>query len=99
MADPEVAPLSAEVKAQRAASFGTAAAHYERYRPGPPAAAVEWILPARVHTVVDLGAGTGALSRLLVEWADDVVAVEPDDADARRPRRRGARCARRRGTW
>ncbi len=29
--------------------------------------------------VVDLGAGTGALSRLLVGRADEVVAVEPDD--------------------
>jgi SAM-dependent methyltransferase len=41
--------------------------------------AVEWILPARVATVVDLGAGTGALSRLLLDRAEDVVAVEPDD--------------------
>jgi SAM-dependent methyltransferase len=63
----------------RAASFGGVAAHYERYRPGPPPAAVDWILPARVSTVVDLGAGTGALARLLVERADEVIAVEPDD--------------------
>ncbi len=37
--------------------------------------------PARAGagTVVDLGAGTGALSRLLVGRADEVVAVEPDD--------------------
>ncbi len=33
----------------------------------------------RVGTVVDLGAGTGALTRLLVGRADEVVAVEPDD--------------------
>ena len=32
-----------------------------------------------MRTVVDLGAGTGALSRLLVGRADEVVAVEPDD--------------------
>lgn len=78
MAETEPIPLSPEVKAQRAASFGSAADQYERYRPGPPMAAVRWILEGRVHTAVDLGAGTGALSRLLVEWADDVVAVEPD---------------------
>ena len=40
---------------------------------------MDWILPARVATAVDLGAGTGALARLLVGRADEVVAVEPDD--------------------
>jgi SAM-dependent methyltransferase len=79
MADPPSVPLTPEQKAQRASSFGGAATHYARYRPGPPMDAVRWILPAPVHTVVDLGAGTGALSRLLVEVADAVVAVEPDD--------------------
>ncbi len=78
MAETQPAPLSAEEKAKRAASFGGVAAHYERYRPGPPLEAVEWILPERPRTVVDLGAGTGALSRLLVERADLVIAVEPD---------------------
>lgn len=79
MADGEPVPLSPELKARRASSFGDVAAHYERYRPGPPMDAVRWILPAPVHTAVDLGAGTGALSRLLLERADEVVAVEPDD--------------------
>ncbi|HUI02802.1 MAG TPA: class I SAM-dependent methyltransferase [Acidimicrobiales bacterium] len=75
-------PLSripVEEKTERAGSFGTVASHYERYRPGPPDAAVDWIIPAGVDTVVDLGAGTGALTRLLVGRAADVVAVEPDD--------------------
>jgi SAM-dependent methyltransferase len=40
---------------------------------------VDWILPTHVARVVDLGAGTGALTRLLVDRADEVVAVEPDD--------------------
>ena len=40
---------------------------------------MDWVLPTPVHTVVDLGAGTGALTRLLVGRADEVVAVEPDD--------------------
>jgi SAM-dependent methyltransferase len=55
------------------------AVDYERFRPGPPLATIEWLLPDRVATVVDLGAGTGALTRLLVDRADSVVAVEPDD--------------------
>src|SRR5580692_10104417 len=71
--------LPSEQKAERARSFGAVASHYERYRPGPPSAAVDWIIPTRVGRVIDLGAGTGALTRLLVDRADDVVAVEPDD--------------------
>ncbi len=55
------------------------ASHYGRFRPGPPPAAVDWILPTRVGTAVDLGAGTGALTRLLVARADRVIAVEPDE--------------------
>jgi SAM-dependent methyltransferase len=77
--DRDVAPLTPEERAARAASFGGVAAHYERYRQGPPQAAVDWILPDRVGTVVDLGAGTGALARLLIDRADEVIAVEPDD--------------------
>jgi SAM-dependent methyltransferase len=71
--------LSAEEKAQRSSSFGSAARRYERYRPGPSAEAVEWILSDRTGTVVDLGAGTGALSRVLVDRVGEVIAVEPDD--------------------
>ena len=79
MPEPELVPLTPEQKAKRAASFGGAAPHYERYRPGPPVEAADWLLPAPVRTLVDLGAGTGALTRLVVGRADEVVAVEPDD--------------------
>ena len=72
-------PLTPEEKAARASSFGGVASEYERYRPGPAPAAVDWVLSSRVGTAVDLGAGTGALSRLLVDRAARVVAVEPDD--------------------
>jgi SAM-dependent methyltransferase len=74
---PSSAP-SPEVKAERSGSFGQAAGHYERYRPGPPLDAVSWLLPSPVDTAVDLGAGTGALTRLLTARADQVIAVEPD---------------------
>ncbi len=79
MPEPESVPLRPAEKAERAASFGGVASHYARYRSGPPADAVDWILPERAATVVDLGAGTGALSRLLVGRANEVVAIEPDD--------------------
>jgi SAM-dependent methyltransferase len=77
--DISLSRLSSQEKATRSGSFGGVASHYERYRPGPPVAAVDWILPTHVRRVVDLGAGTGALTRLLIERADEVVAVEPDD--------------------
>ncbi|MGO9874348.1 MAG: class I SAM-dependent methyltransferase [Acidimicrobiia bacterium] len=77
--DPAVSAVASQDDAERARSFGVVASHYERYRPGPPAEAVDWLVPAYVDRVVDLGAGTGALSRLLLERADEVVAVEPDD--------------------
>jgi SAM-dependent methyltransferase len=76
-------PLSAlpdEEKHMRAESFGDVAELYENFRPGPPANALGWILDGRhVHSVVDLGAGTGACTRLLLDLADQVTAVEPDD--------------------
>ena len=59
-------------------SFGAFAADYDRYRPGPPGDAVDWILGDRIGSVVDLGAGTGALSRVLVGRGAQVTAVEPD---------------------
>jgi SAM-dependent methyltransferase len=71
--------MSPELKTKRSRSFGQAASHYMRYRPGPPLEAVTWLLPDRVGTVVDLGAGTGALTRILSDRADRVIAVEPDE--------------------
>jgi SAM-dependent methyltransferase len=66
-------------RSERALSFGGAADAYDRYRPSPPAQAVEWALPAGANDVLDLGAGTGALTRRLVERVPGrVVAAEPD---------------------
>ncbi|HTR75608.1 MAG TPA: class I SAM-dependent methyltransferase [Solirubrobacterales bacterium] len=64
-------------KAARARSFGAAADAYERARPGYPGAAVDWLVPAEARTVLDLGAGTGKLTRSLVARGLEVVAVEP----------------------
>lgn len=63
---------------QRASSFGSVAEDYDRFRPGPPLSAVDWVLRRAYRTAVDIGAGTGALTRRLCERADRVIAVEPD---------------------
>ena len=62
-------------------SFGAVAADYDRLRPPPAAAAVDWLLagPGPRRTVVDLAAGTGLLSRALAASGAAVVAVEPDE--------------------
>ncbi|GIH08375.1 putative methyltransferase [Rhizocola hellebori] len=59
-------------------SFGAAAAHYDRVRPTYPLAALTWALGSPPKRVVDLGAGTGLLSRVAIKAGFDVVPVEPD---------------------
>jgi SAM-dependent methyltransferase len=61
-----------------AVSFGAAARDYDRYRSGPPAQALDWVVPADCRRVLDLAAGTGLLTRQLADLVEDVVAVEPD---------------------
>ena len=72
---------------ERALSFGSIAEHYWRYRPAPPAEAVDWVIQGArpdsegrtgVSRAVDLAAGTGALTSTLAKRVSDVVAVEPD---------------------
>jgi SAM-dependent methyltransferase len=64
-----------------AAGFGSTADLYERARPSYPQDAVGWMAertglrPGR--TIVDVGAGTGKLTRLLPQTGARVVAVEP----------------------
>jgi SAM-dependent methyltransferase len=65
--------------AQRSTSFGTIATDYDRLRPPPVPAAVDWLVPGQARTLVDLGAGTGLLSRALARRGGHVIAVEPDD--------------------
>jgi SAM-dependent methyltransferase len=63
----------------RRLSFGSVAADYDRYRPAPPPQALDWLVPPDATAVLDLAAGTGAVTRLLIGRAARVVAVEPDE--------------------
>ena len=62
-----------------ARSFDRAAVEYERARPGYPSAVLD-VLPLGADAeVLDLGAGTGKLTRVLTQRYRRVVAVEPLD--------------------
>jgi len=68
-----------------ALSFGQAAAGYDSIRPTYPAEAIRWTIgeaatgPNALGHVVDLGAGTGLLTRVILGATDArVTAVEPD---------------------
>ena len=61
-------------------AFAKVAGAYERGRPGYPEEAVRWLVGDEPRDVVDLGAGTGKLTRALVALGHRVTAVEPLDA-------------------
>ena len=61
-------------------SFDSVAAVYERSRPAYAPDALAWVAHRlRLGRVLDLGAGTGKLTRQLIALGADVVAVEPGD--------------------
>lgn len=62
----------------RRLSFGAHADAYERARPEWPEDAARWLIPEDARLVVELGAGTGKLTRALAALGVRVVAVEPD---------------------
>ncbi len=75
---------------ERRTSFGSVAADYAALRPGYPADAVAFLLGDRPLRVLDLGAGTGLLTDVLVAAGHEVVAVDPsaemlDQLRARHP--------------
>ncbi|WP_030155896.1 class I SAM-dependent methyltransferase [Glycomyces sp. NRRL B-16210] len=75
------------IDANAARSFGPAADLYDSIRPTYPAEALRWLTgdgPAddaadAAKDVVDLGAGTGLLTRGLIALGHRVTAVEPDE--------------------
>ncbi|MEU6170813.1 class I SAM-dependent methyltransferase [Streptantibioticus parmotrematis] len=72
----------AEQRARRASSFGAEAGAYAAHRPDYPREAVSWLLePVAARPalkVLDLAAGTGKLTTVLLDMGLDVEAVEPD---------------------
>jgi SAM-dependent methyltransferase len=58
-------------------AFAEVAGAYERGRPGYPEEAVRWLAGDEPSDLVDLGAGTGKLTRALVALGHRVTAIEP----------------------
>ena len=61
-------------------SFGGVSEAYERGRPTYPDEAVRWMLGEQPLSVLELGAGTGKLTRVMVSLGHDVHATDPDAA-------------------
>ena len=74
--DPAESPRPADL----ARAFGAVAEAYDRGRPGYPAAAAAWLMGGEAQVVLELGAGTGKLTRELVDQGHAVFATEPDEA-------------------
>ena len=74
---------------QRRTSFGSVAADYAALRPGYPADTVAFLLGDRPLRVLDLGAGTGPLTDVLVAAGHRVVAVDPSAEVLDLPHRTG----------
>ncbi|WP_208115460.1 class I SAM-dependent methyltransferase [Labedaea rhizosphaerae] len=71
-----------DLLARRASSFGEVAREYAEHRPDYPPYGIAWALAGCAHAVrdvLDLAAGTGALTRGLVATGHRITAVEPDD--------------------
>jgi SAM-dependent methyltransferase len=60
-------------------SFGEVALEYNRLRSGPSDEALDWLVPAGATDVLEIGAGTGILTRLLVDRVNHLTAIEPDE--------------------
>ncbi len=71
-----------------AQGFQASADAYERGRPDYPLEAIEFLFRHKVlkegSAILDLGAGTGKLTRLLIPYTPALVAVEPSSAMRRK---------------
>lgn len=64
-------------RSEHAGSFGEVAGDYAAARPTYPPEAVAWLAGASAREVLDLGAGTGKLTEVLVAAGHHVTAVDP----------------------
>ena len=69
--------MSNALRREHAESFAGDIGAYLRARPGYPDESVDWLVPGSARDVVDLGAGTGALTHSLAGRGLAVTAVEP----------------------
>jgi ubiquinone/menaquinone biosynthesis C-methylase UbiE len=60
-------------------SFGSVVDAYDRARPTYPREAAAWLVGDQPTTVLELGAGTGKLTAVLVGLGHDVHATDPDE--------------------
>jgi len=58
-------------------SFQDGGRHYQRVRPDYPAESARWLVPAGARDALDVGAGTGKFTALLLALGLDVTAVDP----------------------
>ena len=69
-------------------SFGSVMDAYDRARPTYPREAAAWLVGEQPTTVLELGAGTGKLTEVLVGLGHDVHATDPDEQMLARLRER-----------
>lgn len=74
---------------RRASSFGDDPEAYDRVRPPYPAALIDVLVAEEPDRALDVGCGTGIVSRLLAARGCDVLGLEPDTRMADVARRRG----------
>jgi SAM-dependent methyltransferase len=74
----------------RADSFGAKAEQYDRARPAYPAEMIDALVGDGTAQVLDVGCGTGIVTRLFTDRGCTVLGLEPDPRMAAVARRRGA---------
>jgi SAM-dependent methyltransferase len=74
---------------RRAGSFGDDADRYDRVRPQYPGELIDALMVDRPRSVLDVGCGTGIVSRLFLARGCEVLGLEPDPRMAEVARRSG----------